>query len=138
MLFCDEELPSLQGFSIMPTPNARPSLLNMIPVRPVYGIRFASIVLGVWLFVSAFVWAHDESSRTNTMVLGVLIAIVGALSTLRSSARLVNVVAAVWLFFSTLWVFHPSQAAGWNNAIVAFLVLAVSFVPTRDEMPTLT
>lgn len=116
----------------------RPSLLNMIPVRPIYGIRYANIAMGLWLLASAFIWQHHPSSRINTLVLGLLIATIGALSTLRSSARLLNVVAAVWLFFSTLWVFHPSPAAGWNNAIVALLVFAISFVPTRDEMPALT
>jgi hypothetical protein len=110
----------------------------MIPVRPIYGIRFANIVMGAWLFVSAFIWSHDASSRVNTLVLGLLIATIGALSTLKSSARLLNVVAAVWLFFSTLWIFHPSSTAGWNNAIVALLVFAISFVPTRDEMPAFT
>jgi len=34
--------------------------------------RIVNIVLGVWLFISAFLWPHTYAQMTNTWILGVL------------------------------------------------------------------
>ena len=41
------------------------------------GARIVNLVLGIWLFISAFVWPHSTAQMTNTWILGVLTVISG-------------------------------------------------------------
>ena len=38
--------------------------------------RLLNIVAGIWLFISAFVWTHTMAQRTNTWIMGIIIAAV--------------------------------------------------------------
>jgi hypothetical protein len=96
--------------------------------NPFLWARIINLLLGVWLFISAFVWPHTVHSRANTWILGVLIAIFSLLATTQPNARWLNTLAAIWLFFSSLAIFHTTQATVWNNVIVAIIVFVLSFV----------
>jgi len=91
--------------------------------------RTATIVLGVWLFISAFVWPHTQSSATNTWIVGLLIVIAGIVALYVPWVRWLNAVLAAWLFISTLVFPHVIAATMWNNTIVAFLVFLMALVP---------
>jgi hypothetical protein len=91
------------------------------------------LALGVWLFISAFIWPHSMASQTNTWIVGLLIAIFAAASLTQPQARWLNVLAAVWLFISTLAVFHPVPGTAWNNAIVAVIVFALALATGPAE-----
>jgi hypothetical protein len=97
------------------------------------GPRLASVTLGLWLLLSAFVWPHSPGSRANTWVLGLVIATIAAVGTPSPTVRAIATVPAVWLFFSSFWMAHVTEATMWNSAIVAVLVLIFSWVPTRDR-----
>lgn len=92
--------------------------------------RLINIALGVWLFISAFVWPHTASAMTNTWILGVIITLVAVTSLFVPAARWVNVGAAIWLFFSTFAIHHVAAATVWNNVIVAILVFIFALTPT--------
>jgi len=92
------------------------------------GARWLSLALGVWLFISAFAWPHSAVSRTNTWIVGVIIAVVAAIAQAMPVVRWVNTAASVWLFIATLAVTHATYATMWNNLIVAVLVFLLSFV----------
>ncbi len=92
--------------------------------------RAANIVLGAWLFISAFIWPHTQSSATNTWIVGLLIAIVGIVALYVPWVRWLNAVLAVWLFISTLIFPHVVAATMWNNTIVAILVFLLALVPS--------
>lgn len=97
--------------------------------------RMANVVLGAWLFVSAFLWPHTTASRTNTCVVGALIVVMALLGKYTPPLRWVNAAAATWLFGSTIWIEHASAATPWNNAVVAILVLILSIVSTSRRLP---
>jgi hypothetical protein len=97
------------------------------------GPRLAIVTLGLWLFLSAFVWPHTVVSRTNTWVLGLIIAAVAAVGTSTPAMRAISTVPAIWLFMSSFWISDVTDATLWNNAIVAILVLVLSLLPTRDR-----
>lgn len=97
------------------------------------GPRLANVTLGLWLFVSAFVWPHNAISQTNTWLLGLLIGGIAAVGTPSPAVRAISTVPAVWLFFSAFWIADLTNATMWNNAIVAVLVLVLSLVPTKDR-----
>jgi SPW repeat len=91
--------------------------------------RGANIVLGIWLFLSAFIWPHTESSGTNTWIIGLLIAIAGIITLYVPWVRWLNAVLAAWLFISTLVLPQLTAGTMWNNTIVAILVFLLSLVP---------
>ncbi len=90
--------------------------------------RIANLILGVWLFISAFIWQHSPAQMTNTWILGVLIAVFALIAMSAPGARWVNTVLSIWLFIS-VWAL-PSVNVGtmWNNALVAIAVFILSLV----------
>lgn len=91
--------------------------------------RWLNAALGVWLFISAFVWPHTGAAQTNTWICGVLAFVFALGAIANQSIRWLNTLLAVWLFFSTLAIYHASAATLWNNLIVAAVIFIVSFVP---------
>lgn len=90
--------------------------------------RGVNIVLGVWLFISAFVWVHTGAQMTNTWIVGILVALFGAIAVRFPQARWVNTALAIWLGIS-LWVLPTFAATFWNNLIVGLAVLVASLIP---------
>jgi hypothetical protein len=92
--------------------------------------RIANVILGVWLFISAFAWLHSSAQFTNTWILGVL-QVIFALVALFSApqARYLNTALAIWLFISAFALPRLSIGTTWNNAIVAILTFLFSLVP---------
>jgi hypothetical protein len=93
--------------------------------------RFANIVVGAWLFISAFIWPHSAPARMNTWIVGALCAIF-AVAALRSPpVRWLNTVLAIWLFFSVFSIYHLSGGTFWNNLIAAIVMFIASLVPSH-------
>jgi hypothetical protein len=92
--------------------------------------RAVNVILGIWLFLSAFLWPHSAAQRTNTWILGVL-CVAFALSAMRSpESRYLNTILAIWLFISVWALPSISIATQWNNAIVAIAIFVASLVPS--------
>ena len=85
----------------------------------------------VWVFISAFLWPHTLGERTDTWIIGVLIAIVSVVAMFLPAARLLNTLLAVWLFFATWIIGHASPATAWSNTFAALAVFVMAHVPTR-------
>jgi hypothetical protein len=98
--------------------------------------RALNVILGIWLFLSAFIWPHGQAQMTNTWILGVL-AVVFALASMyvRVEARYLNTLLAIWLFISAFALPRLNVATVWNNAIVAILMFIVSLVPGGRGAP---
>lgn len=94
--------------------------------------RVLNVILGVWLFISAFIWPHSQAQMTNTWILGVL-AVVFALVSMyvAAQARYLNTLLAIWLFISAFALPRVSVGTVWNNAIVAILMFVFSLIPAR-------
>jgi hypothetical protein len=96
------------------------------------GARMVNVVLGAWLFISAFLWPHTEASFANTWVVGALTVAFALWAMKAPSARYLNTALSMWLFFSTFAMVHLLQATLWNNAIVAVAIFIASLVPSRS------
>jgi hypothetical protein len=109
------------------------------PVRAPLGgaswVRVANIVLGIWLFISAFAWQHTAAQMTNTWIVGVVAIVFAGLAFAYSQARYVNTLLAIWLFISAFALPRITGATAWNNAIVAILMFAFSLVPSESTRP---
>jgi len=100
---------------------------------------YINIALGLWLFVSAFLWPHTQEQGVNTWIVGALAVVFAAASLRYPAARYVNAVLAVWLFISA-WAL-PTFPVGtiWNNALVAIAMFVFSLAPAnagRGPRPT--
>lgn len=104
--------------------------------QPTAWPRLFNLILGIWLFISAFVWPHSPSSQTNTGIVGILIAATTIWTLYTPAARFVNTVLAVWLLASTWLIYHVSVGTLWNNLIVAIIVLVASLIPNGAGMTT--
>ncbi len=92
-----------------------------------------NVVLGIWLFISAFVWQHTTAEMTNTWILGVLCVIFALIALSAPQARYLNTALAIWLFISVWALPHDNMATMWNNALVAIAVFIVSLIPRGVE-----
>lgn len=113
--------------------------VNMMTGR---AARIANTVLGLWLFISIFVWPHTPAQAVNAAIVGLFVALtaLSAWSTgPRLRLRLANTAFGMWLLVSVVafptWVI----ATQINSAIVGVLVFALSLVPQspdRQDKPT--
>ena len=103
----------------------RPTRDNRLP-------RLVTLGLGVWLFISAFVWPHTPASQTNAWIVGVLIAAVALAAFAAPVLRFANTVAAAWLFASALWLPHVYKSGAWHDGILAIVVFGLSLIPPRS------
>jgi hypothetical protein len=91
--------------------------------------RFSSIVLGVWLVASAFVWPHSMAQQTNAWVVGILSVAFALLAAGRDELRYLVTALSVWLFAS-IWVLPSIRVATlWNSGIVAAGLFIFSLIP---------
>ena len=97
--------------------------------------RVVSAALGLWVFVSAFLWRHAEPQRSNTWIVGILIACFAFVSMTLPRARFVNTLLAAWLFISAFALPSESTATMLTNALVGLVVFVVSLAPTTREVP---
>ena len=106
--------------------SASPRMVNAGP-------RVVNAVLGLWLFISAFIWPHTLAQHTNTWICGVLCVVFALIGLAAPAARYLNTILAIWLFISA-WAL-PTVNAGtiWNNVLVAIAIFVVSLVPSAPE-----
>jgi hypothetical protein len=95
--------------------------------------RGINLALGVWLFISAFVWDHSAAERTNTWIVGLLCVIFALVALGISTTRRFNTAVAIWLLISVWALPHHNPATMLNNALVAIAVLLLSLVPGEPE-----
>lgn len=98
--------------------------------------RHVNATLGVWLFLSAFLWTHLLVQWGNAWIVGALIFAVAIFGAAVPRARFANTVLALWLFASAIFLASTSGTK-WNNVIVAVLVFAFSLVPNGRGGPLL-
>src|SRR5512146_2183812 len=101
-------------------------------------VRAVNVVLGIWLFVSAFIWAHAPAQQTNTWILGLLCVIFALIAMSSPPARWLNTALSIWLFISVWALPHDNLGTQWNNALVAIAIFVLSLVPGAGERPLTT
>lgn len=92
------------------------------------GARTANALLGLWLFISAFIWPHSVAQLTNTWILGVAIGITALIAYRVRYFRFVNTALSIWLFISAFALPTMMLGTAWNNAIVAVVTFVLSLV----------
>lgn len=94
--------------------------------------RVATMFLGLWLFVSTFLWPHPAGQFSNTWIVGALAVAFSVVAMAFPVARYLNTALALWLFASVWLLPGMSVATAWNNALVAVALFAFSLVSSRE------
>jgi hypothetical protein len=97
------------------------------------GARIVNLVLGIWLFISAFVWPHTTAQMTNTWILGVLTVIFALVAMRFPPVRYLNTILAIWLFISAFALHRLNNGTVWNNALLAIVIFFLSLVPSTEQ-----
>src|SRR5207249_1021755 len=71
-----------------------------IPMDSPGNPRVLNVWFGVWLFVSAFLWAHSPAQMNNAWVSGALCVVFALLSLASPPVRYLNTLLSIWLFIS--------------------------------------
>jgi hypothetical protein len=92
--------------------------------------RIVNLLLGMWLFLSAFLWEHADPQYLNALTSGLVLGILGlAAGEGRPLVRLITGQIGLWLMASTFLL--PTEAATRvNHLLVGALVLVVSVLPS--------
>ncbi len=91
--------------------------------------RIVNVVLGIWLFISAFIWPHSYAQMTNTWIVGELCVAFAVIAMRVAEVRYLNTILAVWLFISVWALPRLNVGTAWNNALVAIAMFFVSLSP---------
>lgn len=97
--------------------------------------RVTNFFLGVWLFISSFLWPMPQASRVNGIVVGLLCAASSAASIWKPVVKSANTVLGLWLFFTALAFGGTSSATVWNQNLVAMVIVILSLAPVESEVP---
>lgn len=87
--------------------------------------------LGLWLFVSAFLWPHSATQRANATIVGLLVVALAlaGLAGLRG-ARYLNAALGGWLVVSALFLPGLTQMTFWNHVVVGVAVALFALAPS--------
>jgi SPW repeat-containing protein len=89
------------------------------------GARAMNLSLGMWLFLSAFLWPHGRPQTINAWAVGIM-AVTAALAGLDAHprARCVNVALGLWLIVSA-FLLHPTRPVTAINHVVVGAMMAL-------------
>ena len=88
--------------------------------------RYANILLGLWLFLTAFAWRHAPAAWANTWIVGLLVVAVAIWGLTYPGLWRVNALLGVWLIVAAGVFPHLLGASRANNIVVGFLITTVS------------
>jgi hypothetical protein len=91
-------------------------------------VRVLSLMMGVWLFVSAFLWPHHGPVALSTWIPGLLIAAVALAALAAPPLRFVNAILGLWVLVAA--VASGADDLVWSNGVAGLTVAVAAFVPT--------
>ena len=99
------------------------------PIAPDARVRAVNIVLGLWLFASAFLFDRAGNAGLNAWLVGLFVAAIAFIALYAPGLRFLNTGLAVWLLVSTIWFGYARAWVAFHDAFVAGAIIVVSLVP---------
>jgi hypothetical protein len=92
-----------------------------------------SVLIGVWLFLSAFAWPHGGAQFAYTAGGGVLTVAFALLSTRLYRARYATAVVGALVYVLAFFVSERGGPTFWNNAIVGIAIVVAALLSGGPE-----
>jgi hypothetical protein len=101
--------------------------------------RIFNVLLGTWLFLSAFGWPHTPAQGMTALICGALTMLTALISIYYPRVRYLTALVAIVLFVGSLSTAVRYDRTFWHNAVVAIgiFVLALMDRGTLRERRTL-
>jgi len=109
------------------------------------GASSLNILLGIWLVIAPFVlnYARLEAAQTNDIIVGIIVAIIGAIRSFGAFTQpawsWVNVVLGVWLIIAPFVLGYSGSATPlWNDIILGVIIAILAWTSatsTRRNPP---
>lgn len=99
--------------------------------------NWINLVIGVWLVISAFVWPHVGAALANTVIVGLMIAVLAGAAFWRPAASAVIALPGAWLVLSAIFIHHGHSVTPLHNAVlggIAILAATTPIVATDDHL----
>jgi len=112
-----------------PSPSSRAAYVPPAPPWP----RYVNALVGLWLFVSTFLWRHTPSAQTNTWLIGLMMTAAALWAVSTPAIRWFNTALAVWLGLSTFAITDVTPLTYYNNFVVAIVAFVLSLIPSPAE-----
>jgi len=91
--------------------------------------RIFNVLLGAWLFLSAFAWPHSGMQFPAALVCGGLTVVLSLATIYIPGLRYLTAVVAALLFASSIAsVRHWDPRTSWHNAIIAVAIFVAALI----------
>ncbi len=88
--------------------------------------RWVNVALGMWLFVSAWLFAVEPGELANNIFLGLAIFLVAFMAMGVEGFRKVNTVLGLWAVVSPFLLGYGDGGGALNDVVVGVLVISAS------------
>jgi len=95
--------------------------------------RYATMVLGVWLFMSGLIWHHLAVVGSLDWVLGLVVIAASILALRRPAFHWAVVGIGLWLLIQSAVLPHVQETTVWNERVVGVLLIALGAFPGSRE-----
>jgi hypothetical protein len=89
-------------------------------------LRIFNVLLGTWLFMSAFAWPHTPAQGMATMACALLTVLTALVSIYYPRVRYLTAMIAVALFVASLATASSMSQTFWHNAVIAIVIFLVA------------
>jgi hypothetical protein len=84
--------------------------------------RIFTVLIGTWLFLSAFAWPHTPGQRYAALICGALTVLLSLGTLYFAGLRYLTAAVGVMLLVASVSSFSPSPRTFWHNAILALAI----------------
>jgi hypothetical protein len=98
--------------------------------------RTLQVLLGLWLFLSAFLWSHLPAVRLDDWAVGLAILCAATVAATFPRVRWGIAALAAWVLVVERLVPHVRPATRWHDGVLALLVIVAALVrDPRERAP---
>lgn len=90
--------------------------------------RIFNVLLGTWLFLSAFAWPHDSAQGFIALVCGALTVFLSLLTIYLPNVRYLTAANAVILFIASIAASSHWNRTFWHNAVIAIAIFVAALL----------
>ena len=91
-------------------------------------VRIFNVLVGTWLFLSAFAWTHTTPQGMTALICGALTVLLSLASMYVPGLRYLLAVVAVILFVTSLATANHFDHTFWHNSIMAIAIFVSALI----------
>jgi hypothetical protein len=95
--------------------------------------RIFNVLIGAWLFLSAFAWPHTSLARSAALICGGLTAVLSLGTIYVSGLRYLTAVVATALFVISMTSAERFDRTFWHNGVIAVVIFVAALVDRGPE-----